>query len=196
MMVPMVKGGLGHPCSGTVLIMKPRKRIAKLLSSWEISTGSTFIDKFCCYGSGCAKHISDYSEATGSTSGGYEIATGSRDIVADISSEFTEKFSTEEPISNFHLVDLRGKAPKSRVSNTFATWTGFTPPNDPSDWQRIDFIFGGSNGGWYVIYSLQTIANTDEKTCRTAEGYHVLNVLEDDGYLTSDHRPVIVDVSI
>jgi len=46
------------------------------------------------------------------------------------------------------------------------------------------------------LYPSYKLAITDEKACRTAEGYHVLNVLEDDGYLASDHRPVIADVSI
>jgi len=35
-----------------------------------------------------------------------------------------------------------------------------------------------------------------DDTCRKAEGYKVLDVLGDDGVLASDHRPVIVDISI
>jgi len=67
-----------------------------------------------------------------------------------MNSTFTEKFSTTDPISQFHLVDLRGETPKERISNTFATFTGFTPPNETEDWARIDFVFGGSDGEWYV----------------------------------------------
>lgn len=51
-------------------------------------------------------------------------------------------------LPNFKMLDLRGQAPRRSVSSNFATFTGFTLPNDTSHWTRIDFAFGGNNGGW------------------------------------------------
>jgi hypothetical protein len=46
------------------------------------------------------------------------------------------------------MVDLRAQAPRENVSKNFATFTGFTTPANTSSWERIDFLFGGSTGGW------------------------------------------------
>ncbi|TRM60450.1 Endonuclease/exonuclease/phosphatase [Schizophyllum amplum] len=96
------------------------------------------------------------SPPTGDDSGAYNIATG----------------ATTPPPSMPRQTERRS------VSSNFATFTGFTAPGNASSWGRIDFVFGGSNGGW------------------TADAYHVDPVLTDDGLYISDHRPVFVDVSV
>ncbi|KAL0066334.1 hypothetical protein AAF712_006592 [Marasmius tenuissimus] len=115
------------------------------------------------------------SPSTGSDSGGYSIITGASPPVA-INATFAQKFSTGNEGGDFKMFDLRGEAPRQAVSKNFATFTGFTEPADTSSWSRIDFVFGGSNKGWKV------------------DGYKVLSALQDDGTLSSDHRPVFADV--
>ncbi|TFK41435.1 Endonuclease/exonuclease/phosphatase [Crucibulum laeve] len=118
------------------------------------------------------------SPSTGTDSGAYEIITGATPPVA-INATFAAKFAVKgDQLPDFKLLDLRAEAPRRSVSSTFATFTGFTAPNDASDWTRIDFIFGGSNGGWM------------------ADAYKVETSISDDGLLASDHRPVFADVSI
>ncbi|KAJ8087591.1 hypothetical protein PM082_006424 [Marasmius tenuissimus] len=115
------------------------------------------------------------SPSTGSDSGGYSIITGASPPVA-INTTFAQKFSTGNEGGDFKMLDLRGEAPRQAVSKNFATFTGFTEPADTSSWSRIDFVFGGSNKEWEV------------------DGYKVLSALQDDGTLSSDHRPVFADV--
>ncbi|RDB30235.1 hypothetical protein Hypma_007157 [Hypsizygus marmoreus] len=118
------------------------------------------------------------SPSTGTNSGAYNIITGATPPVA-INATFAAKFAVgANELPCFKMLDLRGQAPRRNVSANFATFTGFRVPNDTSQWTRIDFIFGGSNGGW------------------TTQGYKVGTSLSDDGLLASDHRPVFADVSV
>ncbi|KZV87965.1 mannose-6-phosphatase [Exidia glandulosa HHB12029] len=117
------------------------------------------------------------SQATGSDSGAYQIVTGALAPVA-VNATFAAKFAVPDDSPPFTLLDLREQAPPLLVGRNFATFTGFTAPTDTSQWKRIDFAFGGSNGGW------------------TAGGYKVETSLTDDGVLASDHRPVFADVTL
>ncbi|KAF5356548.1 hypothetical protein D9758_008293 [Tetrapyrgos nigripes] len=116
------------------------------------------------------------SESTGSTSGAYSITTGQM-VPVVINQTFARMFDVGNQAPDFKMLDLRAQAPRRMVSNNFATFTGFTAPDDTSDWTRIDFVFGDSiSGGW------------------TVDGYKVATSLSDDGTLASDHRPTFVDV--
>ncbi|KAK0437216.1 Endonuclease/exonuclease/phosphatase [Armillaria borealis] len=117
------------------------------------------------------------SPSTGNSSGAYNIITGASAPVA-INATFAAKYNVGNQLPDFKMLDFRGQAPRQSVSNNFATYTGFNGPSDTSVWQRIDFIFGGSNLGW------------------TSEAYKVGSSLSDDGTLASDHRPVFADVAI
>ncbi|KAJ7836915.1 Endonuclease/exonuclease/phosphatase [Mycena olivaceomarginata] len=103
------------------------------------------------------------SPPTGADSGAYNIFTG---------------YAVPPQSPAFSMLDLRAEAPRRVVRSTFATFTGFTAPSITSSWQRIDFVFGGTNGGW------------------TADGYRVESSRTDDGVLASDHRPVFADVTL
>ncbi|GLB39133.1 putative endonuclease/Exonuclease/phosphatase family protein [Lyophyllum shimeji] len=118
------------------------------------------------------------SPSTGPDSGAYNIITGAAPPVA-INATFADKYAVKpDQLPDFKMLDLRGQAPRRNVSANFATFTGFSAPNDTSSWARIDFMFGGNNKGW------------------TAEGQKAATSLSDDGVLASDHRPVFTDVSI
>ncbi|OCH84829.1 hypothetical protein OBBRIDRAFT_740880 [Obba rivulosa] len=117
------------------------------------------------------------SPSAGFDSGAYQIATGKIPPVP-LDSEFARKYSVPDgTLPKFAMRDLRGETPKMRVSGHYATYIGFSRPGDASSYTRIDFLFGGSNGGW------------------TAEAYKVGDALTDDGVLASDHRPVYADLS-
>ncbi|KAJ6612844.1 Endonuclease/exonuclease/phosphatase [Mycena sp. CBHHK59/15] len=119
------------------------------------------------------------SPPTGGGSGAYTIATGAEPSVP-INATFAAKYAVPPNADpHFALVDLKGRAPRRAVRSTFATFTGFTDPSDTSDWQRIDFVFGG------VIWGGET-----------ADAYKVESSRTDDGILASDHRPVFADVSL
>ncbi|KAA1471978.1 mannose-6-phosphatase [Dentipellis sp. KUC8613] len=127
------------------------------------------------------------SASTGDDSGAYQIITGELPPVA-INSTFMERF----PIPNgtlpgFKALDLRTQVPRFAVSGNFASFTGFNAPDDTSQYQaggftpshhRIDFVFGGSNGGW------------------NGTAIKVETSLTDDGVIASDHRPVFGDISL
>ncbi|CAK5283041.1 unnamed protein product [Mycena citricolor] len=115
------------------------------------------------------------SPPTGSDSGAYEISTGMR-LPVDVPTDFAERYSVPDDAAPFVLRDLRGCTPRRHVSANHATFTGFSAPNDARAWSRIDFIFGGSNGGWESVR------------------YKVDSALTDDGVLASDHRPVFADL--
>ncbi|KAJ7839149.1 Endonuclease/exonuclease/phosphatase [Mycena olivaceomarginata] len=117
------------------------------------------------------------SPPTGRDSGAYEITTGVRPPGA-LPADFAAKFAVEPGSPPFVLHDLRAHTPRRAVSANHATFTGFTAPNDTRSWSRIDFVFGGGNGGW------------------EATGYTVGSARTDDGVLASDHRPVFADVAI
>ncbi|KAK0464064.1 Endonuclease/exonuclease/phosphatase [Armillaria novae-zelandiae] len=117
------------------------------------------------------------SVSTGKGSGAYNIITGARPPVT-IDSRFAAKNDVGNQLPDFKMLDLRGQAPKEKVSSNFATYTGFNKPSDTSAWRRIDYIFGGSNRRW------------------KSKGYKVRSSLSDDGILASDHRPVFADITI
>ncbi|KAH9931583.1 Endonuclease/exonuclease/phosphatase [Fomitopsis serialis] len=123
----------------------------------------------------------DFNSAShGYDSGAYQIVTGVVPPVP-INETFAEKYKVPtrgDEKDAFVGVDLKAETPRMRVSGDFATFTGFNRPGDPSVYTRIDFVFGGSNGGW------------------TADAYKVGTSLTDDGVLASDHRPVYADVTI
>ncbi|KAH8118710.1 mannose-6-phosphatase [Phellopilus nigrolimitatus] len=104
-------------------------------------------------------------------SGAYRIITGVKSPVP-ISPDFASRYAVpdgSEP--DFHMVDIRGSTKALNVSGNFATFTDFiAPENSSSLTDRIDFVFGGSNGGW------------------SSESYEVPSALSDDGILASDHR--------
>ena len=92
------------------------------------------------------------STSTGSDSGGYKIITGASPPLP-IDSEFGKKHSVrQDQVPDFRMLDLRAETPRRNVSANFATFTGFGGPSDTSDWCRIDFIFGGSNKGRWVLF--------------------------------------------
>jgi hypothetical protein len=92
------------------------------------------------------------SASTGSDSGGYKITTGASPPLP-VDSEFAKKYSvTQDQMPDFRMLDLRAETLRRNVSADFATFTGFREPSDTSDWSRIDFIFGGSNKGWWVLF--------------------------------------------
>lgn len=118
------------------------------------------------------------SPSEGPDSGAYDILTGVAHPMP-IAKTFMERFKVaHHELPCFKMLDLRGKAPRLSVSANVATFTGFCAPDDTKEWTRIDFIFGGNNGGW------------------TVHGYRVVTALSDDGVLASDHRPTFVDVSV
>lgn len=116
-----------------------------------------------------------------------------------INQMFAEKYAVPSGIlQGFVLQDLKGAAPRFSVGGDFATYTGFSSPSDPSSFTRIDFVFGGNNGKWYVLSfdRLSLLSRKLTTYCRTADGYRVGTSLTDDGILASDHRPVFADLTI
>ncbi|KAF8632791.1 hypothetical protein AX15_001690 [Amanita polypyramis BW_CC] len=122
--------------------------------------------------------IGDFnSPPTGQDSSAYNIITGSIPPVP-INQTFANRYAVAPgQFPNFNMVDLRGATPRRNISANYATFTDFSAPSDTSNWERIDFILGGSNMGWY------------------ASQYFVGTSLSDDGILASDHRPVFADIS-
>lgn len=91
------------------------------------------------------------SPPTGTDSGAYQIVTGVQDPVA-VNATFAAKFAVpDDALPDFKMLDLRAQAPRALVGRNFATFTGFTAPTDTSKWTRIDFVFGGTNGGWCAL---------------------------------------------
>lgn len=96
----------------------------------------------------CSGHS---SPSTGTDSGAYNIITGVADPVP-VNATFAAKFAVpDSQMPDFRMIDMRGVAPRVAVGTNYATFTGFTAPTDTSQWTRIDFVFGGSNGGWRVL---------------------------------------------
>lgn len=106
------------------------------------------------------------SESSGTNDGAYKIATGAQTPLP-LNATFTEKYhwstKDEEKIGNFTLDDVLLATPPQRRSGNYATFTGFRPVSDTTAFSRIDFVFGGSNGGW------------------SAKSYHQGDALYDDG---------------
>ncbi|THH12233.1 hypothetical protein EW145_g106 [Phellinidium pouzarii] len=109
----------------------------------------------------------DFNSSAGSAtdSGAYKIITGALPPVQIDRAFFTTypspshsapsspslpspKFKSGSP---FHMVDMRGTTSVFSVSGNIATYTGFSAPENASPCAqpgRIDFVFGGCNGGW------------------------------------------------
>lgn len=88
------------------------------------------------------------SPQTGSDSGAYNITTGELAPVP-VNATFAQKYAVgDDQLPSFRLLDLKAKAPRFAVSGNYATYTGWNPPNNASEYTRIDFVFGGDNGGW------------------------------------------------
>ncbi|EJD54707.1 DNase I-like protein [Auricularia subglabra TFB-10046 SS5] len=118
------------------------------------------------------------SPPIGTDSGAYEIVTGQIPPIA-VNETFAAKFAVnDDQLPDFKLLDIRAEAPRDQVGRNYATYTAWGKPTDTSAWTRIDFVFGGSNGGW------------------KAGQYKVETSLTDDGVLASDHRPVFADVTL
>lgn len=88
------------------------------------------------------------SPSTGGNSGGFQIVTGQIDPV-EVEAGFKEKYSVGNDTNTMFLfLDVAAATPPERRSGHHATFTGFNPAGDSSAFSRIDFIMGGSNGGW------------------------------------------------
>lgn len=88
------------------------------------------------------------SPTKGKDSGAYNIITGSVPPVA-INQTFADMYAVEEgQLPNFSMLDMRATTLRQNVSANYATFTDFTAPTDKSQWERIDFILGGSDMGW------------------------------------------------
>ncbi|KIJ23936.1 hypothetical protein M422DRAFT_217367, partial [Sphaerobolus stellatus SS14] len=81
------------------------------------------------------------------TNGAYLIITGATPPLA-INATFAAKYPVPANSPSFNMVDMKTVAPARSISGNFATYTGFDSLGDTSDMKRIDFIMGGSNGGW------------------------------------------------
>lgn len=90
------------------------------------------------------------SPSTGTDSGAYNISTGVLPPVP-VNATFAQRFAVPDgTLPGFVLQDLKAQVPRFAVSGDFATYTGFNKPGDGSVFSRIDFVYGGSNGKWYV----------------------------------------------
>ncbi|KAF9020819.1 hypothetical protein BDZ89DRAFT_1138385 [Hymenopellis radicata] len=90
------------------------------------------------------------SPPTGNSSEGYRIITGALPPVSTINATWAATYAVgadEQP--GFVMQDLRAQVDRARVSEAYATYTGFTPPNSATagPWTRIDFVFGGATAG-------------------------------------------------
>jgi len=133
--------------------------------------------------SGSVFFMGDFnSSPTGVDSGAYKVITGQAPPLS-IDESFRKKYNTgsadgdAKDLSNFKFLDIREETPRFGVSANFATFTGWSP-TITALWVRIDFVFGGSNGGW------------------KSTSYHVGAGMSDDGMMHSDHRPVFVDLVV
>lgn len=67
----------------------------------------------------------------------------------EVHPDFSERYAVPGGIlSEFAMKDVRADTSPLRISGDFATYTGFNKPGDASVYTRIDFVFGGNNGGW------------------------------------------------
>lgn len=113
---------------------------------------------------------------------GYQIITGA-EPPKKLNETFRKRFDWSNhgvnALDDFALKDLVGQVePRYHIGGNHATYTGFQPAGNSSEFSRIDYIMAGSNGGWKAL------------------DYHVGYSLGDDGVHHSDHRPVIADVQI
>ncbi|KAF7350818.1 Endo/exonuclease/phosphatase domain-containing protein [Mycena sanguinolenta] len=113
------------------------------------------------------------SPPTGRDSSAYEIATGIRSPEG-LPLDFAEKYRVPPSADSdppFVLHDLRSGTHIARraVSANYATFTGFTAPNDTREWKRIDFAFGAGPGWEATGYKVGT-ALTDDGVLATVAG--------------------------
>jgi endonuclease/exonuclease/phosphatase family metal-dependent hydrolase len=88
------------------------------------------------------------SPPTGSGSGAYMIITAQEPAVP-VNATFAKKYASPgNQLPSFKMLDLKAEVPRFKVSGNYATYTDWNAPNDTSAWSRIDFVFGGNNGGW------------------------------------------------
>ncbi|KAL3425853.1 endonuclease/exonuclease/phosphatase, partial [Phlyctema vagabunda] len=95
------------------------------------------------------------SPTSGADGGAYQIITGAIPGVP-INETFRSKFpwsggggyGSGNGTSGFVMVDVKATTPPQRRSGDFATFSGFRRVGDAAALSRIDYIFGGSNGGW------------------------------------------------
>ena len=86
--------------------------------------------------------------STGTDSGAYQIITGEIPPVP-VNATFAAKYAVPNgTLPDFTMQDLKAKVPREYVSGEYATYTGFGAPGDATDFTRIDFVYGGSNGKW------------------------------------------------
>jgi len=95
------------------------------------------------------------SPPTGRDSSAYSIATGKTPPVP-VAKEFTDKYDSRGRLSDFKYLDTRVETLRINVLPNFATYTGWSPTNT-REWERIDFVFGGSNRRWYVAPHLSLL---------------------------------------
>ena len=113
-----------------------------------------------------------------------------------IDASFSQRYAVPPgTLTDFVLRDLKAHVPRAYISGDHATYTGFTAPGNPWSYTRIDFVFGGSNGKWYVRCELLCILSLIV-VLRNATSYKVGTSLTDDGVLASDHRPVFTDITL
>lgn len=82
----------------------------------------------------------------------YQIVTGARDP-RPINQTFLERYSWKKEsdvgFDNFAMQDmLETVEPRHRIGGNFATFTDFRPVGNTSEFSRLDYIMGSSNGGW------------------------------------------------
>jgi len=91
------------------------------------------------------------SPPTGNDSGAYGIITGKIPPIK-VDKKFTEKYTPGgSQVPDFKFLDTRVVTPRFNVSANSATFTGWSP-TVTKEWQRIDFVLGGSNRKWYVHF--------------------------------------------
>ncbi|KAF8522763.1 hypothetical protein BU17DRAFT_44344 [Hysterangium stoloniferum] len=99
-----------------------------------------------------------------------------------INATFQEKFPILAQSPPFQMVDLRTVSPKGHISGNFVTYTGFEPLSNTEDMKRIDFIMGGSNGGWSArVPFIPWSGFFLKRNSRTANSYKVGTNIYDDG---------------
>ncbi|KAI7857232.1 Endonuclease/exonuclease/phosphatase [Circinella umbellata] len=109
---------------------------------------------------------------------GYKVITGQTQPLK-LNSTFTEKYSwSKEEEKEFIFKDIIGETAPERRSGNYATFSGFAKPGGTKDYSRIDFVMGGSNGGW------------------KSSSFRVGETLTDNGLWSSDHKPVYTDLTI
>ncbi|KAI9494981.1 DNase I-like protein [Zychaea mexicana] len=109
---------------------------------------------------------------------GYQVITGQVEPL-ELNSTFTEKYSwSDQQEKEFVFKDLIAETVPERRSGDYATFTGFADPDGTDSYSRIDFVMAGSNGGW------------------KSNSFRVAGTLTDNGLWSSDHKPVISDLTI